>query len=92
MMNIMEGASQDINLTAKSNPVNSTYSLSQNGVPVSVSDRFTLNVGVLTVSGISRDEGGLYTVTAVNSEGMTSYNFTLNVQCKFTIIEGLMKD
>ena len=47
--------------------------------------------GVLTVSGISRDEGGLYTVTAVNSEGMTSYNFTLNVQCEYTDLFELNK-
>ena len=80
----MEGASQQINLTAKSNPPNSTYSLSRGGVLLSPGDigSFTLESGVLTVSGISRDDGGQYTVIAVNTEGMTNYNFTLNVQCE----------
>ena len=88
VFNIMEGASQVINLTAKSNPPNSTYTLSRAGVVLSPGDigSFTLEGGALTVSGISRHDGGQYTVMAVNSEGMTRYNFTLNVQCKYCSI------
>ena len=85
VFDIMEGASQLINLTARANPVNCTYSLMRNGVPLSLPwdvSSFTLELGVLTVSGISRDDGGLYTVMAINTEGSTKYNFSINVQCE----------
>ena len=85
VFDIMEGASQLINLTARANPVNCTYSLMRNGVPLSLPwdvSSLTLELGVLTVSGISRDDGGLYTVMAINTEGSTKYNFSINVQCE----------
>lgn len=81
---IKAGESRVLNLTAVANPDNSSYVLKRGGVIVNPGDisSFTLTGGVLTISAISKDHFGQFSIIATNTEGTSMHNFSIDVQCK----------
>lgn len=77
---IMEGESRVLNFTAMANPADITYTLLKKG---EASSALTLEKGEITISEVKRKKSGDYGIKAVNTEGTTIFNFTLDVQCRF---------
>ncbi|OWF40059.1 Nephrin [Mizuhopecten yessoensis] len=79
---ITEGDSRSVNLTAAANPPVLTYKFYRDGIEVSVPgdvNSFTFDSGALQISNIQRGDMGRYSLEARNAEGMSHFNFTLNV-------------
>lgn len=85
---ITAGESRKVNLTATANPPNATYILKRDDVVVNPGDisSFSLEGGVLTISAISKEDVGVFTIIATNSEGSSSFQFTVDVLCKYQSI------
>ena len=78
---IIEDESRTVDMTARANPTDVTYTLYKQGEITQVSS-FTINNGMLQISGIKRDHSGQYALKAANSEGFRFHNFSVNVLCK----------
>ncbi|XP_053408375.1 nephrin-like isoform X2 [Mercenaria mercenaria] len=78
---ITAGESRIVNLTATANPTNGTYVLKLGDVVINPGDisSFSLEEGVLTISAISKDDAGVYTIVGTNTEGSSSFDFTIDV-------------
>lgn len=89
IISITAGESRIVNLTATANPPNVTYELKRGDVVINPGDigSFSLEGGVLTISAISKDDAGVYTIVATNIEGSTSFQFTVDVQYPAEIYE-----
>lgn len=83
---IKAGESRVLNLTAVANPDNSSYVLKRGGVIVNPGDisSFALTDGVLTISAISKEHFGQFSIIATNTEGTSMHNFSIDVQCKWS--------
>ena len=79
---IVEGQSATLNLTAKGNPIDITYTLYKDGVESS-STAVAITAGILELNSIGRTDIGSYSLKAENSEGSTFHNFTINVTCRY---------
>ncbi|XP_052273577.1 nephrin-like isoform X3 [Dreissena polymorpha] len=86
---INAGESRVVDLSATANPSNSTYQLKRGTTIVNQGDigSFSLEGGVLTISAISKDDAGQFTIVAINAEGMSSFDFNINVQYPAEITE-----
>ena len=82
---IIEDESRTVDMTARANPTDVTYTLYKQGEITQVSS-FTINNGMLQISGIKRDHSGQYALKAANSEGFRFHNFSVNVLCKWKIM------
>ncbi|XP_060601091.1 synaptogenesis protein syg-2-like isoform X3 [Ruditapes philippinarum] len=78
---ITAGESRILNLTATANPVNGTYVLKRGETVIKAGDviSFSFEEGALTISAVSKEDSGTYTVTCTNVMGSTSFDFTLDV-------------
>ncbi|XP_033757883.1 nephrin-like isoform X4 [Pecten maximus] len=79
---ITEGDSRSVNLTATANPPVLSYKFYRDGIEVNVEgdiNSFTFDNGALQISNIERGDMGRYSLEARNAEGASSFNFTLNV-------------
>lgn len=85
MIEIKSGESRIINLTATANPSDCTYVLKRGSEVINEGTirSFSLSAGVLTISAISKEDSGDYTITASNSQGSASFDFSVDVQCKY---------
>ncbi|XP_071044210.1 nephrin-like [Parasteatoda tepidariorum] len=86
VVEMIEGRSGEVNMTAKAYPEVHTYKWSKNGVFVPrwakdyrESPVVTANGAVLYFNHVSRHDSGAYTCIAQNVEGSTSATLTLNV-------------
>lgn len=88
-MEIVEGRSTEVNMSAKAHPAVHSYRWSKDGTsiprkngdyrqPLSVS----ADEAVLYFNHVSRHDSGVYTCIAQNVEGSASATLTLNVLCK----------
>ena len=87
VVELVEGRSSEVNLTAKSHPAVHTYKWSKDGLPIPrKSDSQPLSISsegsVLYLNHVSRQDSGIYTCVAQNIEGSASATLTLNVLCK----------
>ncbi|XP_076457833.1 nephrin-like [Babylonia areolata] len=80
-LEMTEGESRTLNLTAYANPTGVTYTLSRVGRPT----RFRVRNGMLSIRNINKRDGGNFTVRAVNSQGSATYNFSIRVKYKASI-------
>ena len=72
-----------LNMTARANPADVTYSWYRGTAQLTLGARFQQVAGVLTVTtGLRRDEAGVYTCEASNAEGSTTHDVNIDVQCK----------
>ena len=79
---IDEGMNLTVPLTVLANPV-PTYVWTRDGAPVTNGNGVTVSLKSIAFKPVSRQHTGLYKIVATNSAGMDSFNFTLDVQCKF---------
>ena len=80
---ITAGESRTLNLVATANPVNGTYTLKRGETVITSGvGSFSFEGGILTISAVSKEDAGTYTVTCTNIMGSTSFDFTLDVLCK----------
>ena len=86
LVEMTEGESRSMNLSADANPVPVNYRLSRNGTSLSLPGdlpRFQLTKqGILTITQLRREDSGNYTVKAENSRGSGVLNFTIVVKCE----------
>lgn len=76
------GESRTLNLTTYANPTTVTYTLLREGVPSRIS-RFSINNGMLQINNINKADRGNFTMKAENSQGSNTFNFTIDVRCKY---------
>ncbi|XP_063441926.1 synaptogenesis protein syg-2-like [Mytilus trossulus] len=75
---IVEGQSATLNMTALGNPIDLTYSLYKDGVEAS-SSAVDISNGILELSSIAKSDSGSYSLKSENTQGATYHNFTINV-------------
>lgn len=91
-VDVVEGQPAVVNMTAKANPSEVTYSWSRAGSAVKAAkdaseyDRITFNGPLLNLTTVRRDDKGDYKCEATNAEGTQPITVKLNVQCKQTTI------
>ena len=83
-----EGELFTFSLPFEANPsLNSSgIALTKNGVPVN-DTRFSVTVTGLTIADITRNDSGVYQITASNVAGSDTFTLTVDVYCKCVCIE-----
>ena len=87
-VDVVEGQPAIVNMTARANPSDVTYTWSREGSAIKaagdagVYDRITFNGALLNLTVVRRDDKGEYKCEATNAEGTQSGTVRLNVQCK----------
>lgn len=85
---MVEGQPAVVNMTARANPSEVTYSWSRAGSTIKPAkdateyDRITFDGPLLNLSTVRRDDKGDYKCDATNAEGTQTITVKLNVQCK----------
>ena len=78
-----ENRTLTLNMTARANPADITYSWYRGPAELVLGARMRQNAGVLTVdAGLGRDEAGVYTCKASNVEGWTTHDINIDVHCE----------
>lgn len=79
----IEGELLIVSLEAQGNPSNIAYTWSKDGIPLTKKSLRILADGpVLNITRLSRNDTGVYTCEASNSEGSTSISINVTVNCK----------
>lgn len=87
-VDVVEGQPAVVNMTARANPSEVTYSWSRAGSNIkpakdaSEFDRISFDGPLLNLTTVRRDDKGEYKCDATNAEGTRSIIVKLNVQCK----------
>lgn len=81
----VEGESLIVPLYARSNPSALTYTWSKNGVPLVHGSNYLIDGSTLNFTQLSRTDVGNYSCEAINKEGSSFMNFSVNVQCKLKV-------
>lgn len=58
----------------------------RNGIIINSSPGLSLSAGSMRFNSVSREDSGLYTVTAIDSLGNGTATISLDVYCKFIIM------
>lgn len=82
---IIEGKSLTLNMTARGNPTDITYTLIKDGA-IYTSSSVAVHSGMLEMSNIMRADAGSYSLKAENTEGSRNHNFSINVTCKMFML------
>lgn len=82
----VEGEPLQVPLMANANPVSITYIWSKDGLPIpnGSEGRIISEGAILNITKLHRNDGGIYTCEATNSQGTASINITVVVECKYT--------
>lgn len=93
VVEMVEGRSGEVNMTAKSYPEVYTYRWSKSGTFIPRrTDHYEQTASVvadgpvLYFNHVSRHDSGAYTCVAQNAEGSATATLTLNILCKFKVI------
>lgn len=80
---VIEGSDDfEIHLPAKGNPPQIQYFWSKNGLSLKTNSRLSVSGATIVIKKVARDDAGLYSVLASNTEGSTNTSFVLNVLYK----------
>lgn len=75
-----------ISLKADGNPSSITYTWTKDGLPVGLSstgmERVIAEGSVLNITKLSRNDAGVYTCEAINSQGSSVTHVNVSVECK----------
>ncbi len=82
----VEGENLIIPLQATGNPTPISYTWSKNGVPLSRNLNYVFDGSTLNFTRLSRSDSGSYSCEALNKEGSSFTNFTVNVQCEYLLM------
>lgn len=77
-----EGESLHLAMKADGNPTNIEYSWMKDGEPIIFSERIVSDGGNLNITKLTRNDDGIYSCKAVNSQGSATINITVIVECK----------
>ena len=80
---LTEGESAFINITARGNPNEIVYEWKSKGEEKIDGSRFSGGGPVLSISRVERYDSGVYQIQASNDQGTTETSIVLNVRCKF---------
>lgn len=82
----IEGESVQVALVANANPMSISYTWTKDGLPIlsanNGAERIISDGPVLNITKLKRNDAGIYTCEAVNSQGSTMINITVIVECK----------
>lgn len=77
-----------ISLEAEGNPPNIAYTWTKDGLPIATvssnsgTDRIISDGPILNITKLTRHDAGTYSCEALNSQGTTSVNINISVECK----------
>ncbi|XKL66984.1 hypothetical protein PGB90_010404 [Kerria lacca] len=74
-----------IPLQANGHPASISYRWFKNGIPLVFGSNYIIEGSILNFTRLSRTDAGSYSCEAINSEGSSFLNFTVNVQYSATI-------
>lgn len=73
-------------MMASANPMSIAYTWTKDGLPIMTSkngvERIVSEGPILNVTKLNRNDAGIYTCEAVNSQGAAMINITVVVECK----------
>ncbi|XP_037915549.1 nephrin isoform X1 [Hermetia illucens] len=78
----VEGEPLQVVLMANANPMSITYTWTKDGIPITMNEpeRVVSDGPVLNITKLARNDGGIYTCEAVNSQGVATINITVMVE------------
>ena len=79
----IEGQTLVVALQAAGNPSSIAYTWTKDGTDAAQDSRVIVDGPILNITRLHKEDTGIYTCEAVNSEGATSVKFNLSVQCKY---------
>lgn len=87
----IEGEALQVAMQANANPMTITYTWMKDGAPINNNgnagiERIVSDGAVLNITKLTRNDAGIYTSKAVNSQGSATMNITVIVECKCTLI------
>ena len=82
----IEGEQLQVALNANANPMSIAYTWTKDGLPIlsggSGVERIVSEGPILNITKLTRNDAGIYTCEAVNSQGSAMINITVIVECK----------
>lgn len=86
----IEGEALQVAMQANANPMTITYTWMKDGAPINNGngngngiERIVSDGAVLNITKLTRNDAGIYTCKAQNSQGSATMNITVIVECKF---------
>lgn len=82
----IEGEALQVAMQANANPMAITYTWMKDGAPINNGngiERIVSDGAVLNINKLTRNDAGIYTCKAQNSQGSATMNITVIVECKF---------
>lgn len=83
----VEGESLQVAMLANANPISIAYTWTKDGLPILASgngvERIVSEGPILNITKLTRNDAGIYTCEAVNSQGSAMINISVIVECKF---------
>lgn len=84
---VVEGSDDfEIHLPAKGNPPQIHYFWFKNGISLTSNKRMSMTGPTMLIRQVSRDDHGVYSIRAANTEGSSNTSFLLNVLCEFIFL------
>ena len=85
-IDIAEKGTYILNMTAHGNPSAIAYKWKKNGNDVSTNTNASVYQmdAVLNFTSVRKEDAGLYTCEASNSQGKATFSFNVTIQCKFS--------
>lgn len=85
----VEGESLQVAMLANANPISIAYTWTKDGLPIIASgngvERIVSEGPILNITKLTRNDAGIYTCEAVNSQGSAMINISVIVECKCII-------
>lgn len=82
----VEGESLQVAMLANANPISIAYTWTKDGLPILASgngvERIVSEGPILNITKLTRNDAGIYTCEAVNSQGSAMINISVIVECK----------
>lgn len=85
----IEGEALQVAMQANANPTSISYTWMKDGSPIinngNSIERIVSDGAILNITKLTRNDAGIYTCKAVNTQGSATMNITVIVECKFEI-------
>lgn len=78
----VEGEPLQVPMVANANPAEITYTWTKDGQTLAA-DRIPADGPMLNISHLARNDAGIYTCHATNTQGSATINITVVVECKY---------